>query len=77
MPERAVLPKLLQNPHPSMRVSVTSPGTELDAAERVLGWLGVSQGHIRDQIRLGRTEDGLLGERGDHVPRSGLRSRAV
>ena len=34
MPERAVLPKPVQKPHPPLWVTVTSPGTELDAAER-------------------------------------------
>jgi alkanesulfonate monooxygenase SsuD/methylene tetrahydromethanopterin reductase-like flavin-dependent oxidoreductase (luciferase family) len=33
MPERAVLPKPIQKPHPPMWVTVTSPGTELDAAD--------------------------------------------
>ena len=33
MPERAILPKPLQKPHPPLWVTVTSPGTELDAAE--------------------------------------------
>jgi len=42
MPERAVLPKPLQNPHPPMWVTVTSPGTEVDAADRGLGCLGVA-----------------------------------
>src|SRR2546423_7925643 len=32
MPERNVLPKPLQDPHPPLSVTVTSPGTELDAA---------------------------------------------
>ena len=40
MPERSVLPKPLQQPHPPMWVTVTSPGTELDAADRGLGCLG-------------------------------------
>ena len=31
MPERAVLPKPVQKPHPPMWVAVTSPGTEIDA----------------------------------------------
>lgn len=42
MPSRAVLPKPYQQPHPPMWVAVTSPGTELDAAGRGLGSLGVS-----------------------------------
>ena len=51
MPERAVLPKPLQRPHPPMWVTVTSPGTELDAAERGLGALGVAAASYRDQER--------------------------
>ena len=42
MPERNVLPKPVQKPHPPLWVTVTSPGTELDAAERGLGCLGVA-----------------------------------
>jgi alkanesulfonate monooxygenase SsuD/methylene tetrahydromethanopterin reductase-like flavin-dependent oxidoreductase (luciferase family) len=42
MPERNVLPKPAQTPHPPMWVTVTSPGTELDAADRGLGCLGVA-----------------------------------
>ena len=42
MPERNVLPKPLQDPHPPLWVTVTSPGTELDAAERGMGCLGVA-----------------------------------
>ena len=42
MPTRAVLPKPYQKPHPPLWVAVTSPGTELDAAERGLGSLGLS-----------------------------------
>ncbi len=44
MPERAVLPKPVQQPHPPMWVAVTSPGTELDAAERGLGSHGLTLG---------------------------------
>ena len=44
MPERAVLPKPVQKPHPPMWVAVTSPGTELDAADRGLGCLGLAPG---------------------------------
>lgn len=54
MPERAVLPKPLQQPHPPMWVTVTSPGTELDAAERGLGCLGVSTGSVAEQERRTR-----------------------
>ncbi|MGH7897517.1 MAG: LLM class flavin-dependent oxidoreductase [Candidatus Binatia bacterium] len=49
MPERAVLPKPLQKPHPPMWVTVTSPGTELDAANRGLGCLGVAALGYADQ----------------------------
>jgi alkanesulfonate monooxygenase SsuD/methylene tetrahydromethanopterin reductase-like flavin-dependent oxidoreductase (luciferase family) len=42
MPERAVLPKPMQKPHPPLWVAVTTPGTELDAAERGIGCLGVA-----------------------------------
>jgi alkanesulfonate monooxygenase SsuD/methylene tetrahydromethanopterin reductase-like flavin-dependent oxidoreductase (luciferase family) len=42
MPTRAVIPKPYQQPHPPMWVAVTSPGTELDAAERGLGSLGLT-----------------------------------
>ena len=37
MPTRAVLPKPYQKPHPPMWVAVSSPGTEIDAAERGMG----------------------------------------
>mgnify|MGYP002527474389 CR=1 FL=1 len=32
-PERAILPKPIQDPHPPLWVTVTSPGTELDRSE--------------------------------------------
>ena len=51
MPERAVLPKPLQQPHPPMWVTVTSPGTELDAADRGLGCLGVASASFAEQER--------------------------
>lgn len=51
MPERNVLPKPLQQPHPPMWVTVTSPGTELDAAERGLGSLGVAAVSYDEQER--------------------------
>ena len=54
MPERAVLPKPLQDPHPPMWVTVTSPGTELDAAERGLGCLGVASVSYAEQDRRTR-----------------------
>src|SRR6266545_381312 len=49
MPSRAVLPKPYQKPHPPMWVAVTSPGTELDAADRGLGSLGVSFASFAEQ----------------------------
>ena len=49
MPERSVLPKPLQKPHPPLWVAVTSPGTELDAAERGLGSHGLSLGGLAAQ----------------------------
>ncbi len=52
MPERAVLPKPYQKPHPPMWVAVSSPGTEVDAARRGLGSLGLSFGSMADQERL-------------------------
>jgi alkanesulfonate monooxygenase SsuD/methylene tetrahydromethanopterin reductase-like flavin-dependent oxidoreductase (luciferase family) len=42
MPERTILPKPYQKPHPPMWVAVTSPGTEIDAADRGMGSLGLS-----------------------------------
>ena len=48
MPERAVLPKPIQKPHPPMWVAVTSPGTELDAADRGLGCLGLQPGNFQE-----------------------------
>ncbi|HEX9258112.1 MAG TPA: LLM class flavin-dependent oxidoreductase, partial [Acidimicrobiales bacterium] len=54
MPERSVVPKPLQQPHPPMWVTVTSPGTELDAADRGLGCLGVSAVSYDEQERRTR-----------------------
>ena len=51
MPERPVLPKPVQDPHPPMWVTVTSPGTELDAADRGIGCLGVAAASFREQER--------------------------
>jgi alkanesulfonate monooxygenase SsuD/methylene tetrahydromethanopterin reductase-like flavin-dependent oxidoreductase (luciferase family) len=51
MPERNVLPKPVQKPHPPMWVTVTSPGTELDAADRGLGCLGVAATTYEEQER--------------------------
>ena len=46
-PTRAMLPKPYQKPHPPMWVAVTSPGTELDAADRGLGSLGLTFARLR------------------------------
>ena len=54
MPERAVLPKPLQKPHPPLWVTVTSPGTELDAADRGIGCLGVAAASFAEQERRTR-----------------------
>jgi alkanesulfonate monooxygenase SsuD/methylene tetrahydromethanopterin reductase-like flavin-dependent oxidoreductase (luciferase family) len=51
MPERAVLPKPHQKPHPPLWVTVTSPGTELDAADRGIGCLGVAAASFAEQER--------------------------
>lgn len=49
MPEREVVPKPYQDPHPPMWVAVTSEGTEIDAAERGLGSFGLSMGGYASQ----------------------------
>ncbi len=54
MPERAILPKPLQKPHPPIWVTVTSPGTELDAADRGIGSLGVAAASFAEQERRTR-----------------------
>ena len=51
MPERNVLPKPVQDPHPPLWVTVTTPGTELDAADRGLGCLGVAAVSFAEQER--------------------------
>ena len=43
------LPKVYQRPHPPLWVAVTSPGTELDAADRGLGSLGLTFGQFAEQ----------------------------
>ena len=50
-PERAVLPKPVQKPHPPLWVAVSSDGTEIDAAERGLGWQGLSHGTVGEMER--------------------------
>jgi alkanesulfonate monooxygenase SsuD/methylene tetrahydromethanopterin reductase-like flavin-dependent oxidoreductase (luciferase family) len=54
MPERAILPKPVQTPHPPLWVTVTSPGTELDAADRGIGCLGVAAAGFAEQERRTR-----------------------
>jgi alkanesulfonate monooxygenase SsuD/methylene tetrahydromethanopterin reductase-like flavin-dependent oxidoreductase (luciferase family) len=54
MPERNVLPKPVQDPHPPLWVTVTSPGTELDAADRGIGCLGVAAAGYDEQERRTR-----------------------
>ena len=54
MPERTILPKVYQQPHPPMWVAVTSPGTELDAADRGLGSLGLTFGQFAEQEKKHR-----------------------
>ncbi|MGD9891326.1 MAG: LLM class flavin-dependent oxidoreductase [Dehalococcoidia bacterium] len=49
MPKRPILPKPYQKPHPPMWVAVTSPGTEIDAAERGLGGLFLSFSGVAQQ----------------------------
>src|SRR5258707_12649114 len=49
MPERTILPKVYQKPHPPMWVAVTSPGTEIDGADRGLGSLGLTFGQFAEQ----------------------------
>ena len=44
IPERQVVPRPYQQPHPPMWVAVNSPGTELDAADRGLGSFGLTIG---------------------------------
>jgi alkanesulfonate monooxygenase SsuD/methylene tetrahydromethanopterin reductase-like flavin-dependent oxidoreductase (luciferase family) len=51
MPARAVLPKPYQKPHPPIWVAVTSPGTEIEAAERGLGSLGLTFGKLKESER--------------------------
>jgi alkanesulfonate monooxygenase SsuD/methylene tetrahydromethanopterin reductase-like flavin-dependent oxidoreductase (luciferase family) len=53
-PERNVLPKPYQDPHPPMWVAVTTPGTEMDAAVRGLGCLGVSASSFKSQAETVR-----------------------
>ena len=43
-PRRTILPKPYQKPHPPLWVAVSSPGTEVDAAERGMGYLSLAIG---------------------------------
>ncbi len=54
MPERMILPKPVQDPPPPLWVTVTSPGTELDAADRGIGCLGVATAGFEEQERRTR-----------------------
>jgi alkanesulfonate monooxygenase SsuD/methylene tetrahydromethanopterin reductase-like flavin-dependent oxidoreductase (luciferase family) len=49
MPPRVIIPKPYQQPHPPMWVAVTTPGTELDAADHGLGSLGLTFGYFAEQ----------------------------
>jgi alkanesulfonate monooxygenase SsuD/methylene tetrahydromethanopterin reductase-like flavin-dependent oxidoreductase (luciferase family) len=49
IPERSILPKPYQKPHPPMWVAVSSPGTELEAADRGMGMLGITFGSPAEQ----------------------------
>src|SRR5262249_32643605 len=53
-PDRGVLRRRVQKPHPPLWVTVTSPGTELDAAERGIGSLGVAAASFAEQERRTR-----------------------
>ena len=47
-PSARCCPKPIQKPHPPMWVAVTSPGTEIDAADRGLGCLGLTPGGFEE-----------------------------
>jgi alkanesulfonate monooxygenase SsuD/methylene tetrahydromethanopterin reductase-like flavin-dependent oxidoreductase (luciferase family) len=49
MPQRTIIPKPYQKPHPPLWVAVTSPGTEIDAAERGMGSLGLTFAGFKEQ----------------------------
>ncbi len=49
MPQRTIVPKPYQKPHPPLWVADTSPGTEIDAAERGMGSLGLTFGGFAEQ----------------------------
>ena len=43
-----------------MWVAVTSPGTEIDAADRGLGSLGLTFGSVKEQERRSRSTAGII-----------------
>lgn len=51
MPERAIIPKPVQKPHPPLWVAVSTKGTDIDAAERGLGCLGIAVTGLANQER--------------------------
>lgn len=55
MPERPILPRPVQKPHPPLWVAVSSPETAIQAAERGIGCLGVSIGTPQEYQK--RVED--------------------
>ena len=60
MPERNVIPKPYQDPHPPMWVAVTTPGTEQDAARRGIGALGVaSQSFAQQEATVQRYHEAI------------------
>ena len=68
-PERAIIPKPVQQPHPPLWVAVSTAGTEIDAAERGLGWLGVNfSGYEALAHRIERYRAVIA----DAAPRSGF-----
>ncbi|MEQ8662828.1 MAG: LLM class flavin-dependent oxidoreductase [Gammaproteobacteria bacterium] len=50
MPERCILPKPMQDPHPPLWVAVTAPGTEFDAADRGMGALILSIADVERNV---------------------------
>lgn len=50
LPERNVLPKPYQDPHPPLWTAITSPGTEIEAGERGMGALMLSMADIDKNI---------------------------
>ncbi len=51
MPERPVIPKPLQKPHPPLWVAVSSPETAIQAGQRGIGCLGVSIGTPQEYVQ--------------------------